>query len=84
MLNGDLKNLSREREVHMAYYTQLTQEERYHISVLCKEGFPRAEIARRLKCDLRGRKEEKRKEGVRSLLLINQGLYDIYTIWQDR
>jgi len=41
--------LSREREVHMAYYTQLTQEERYHISVLCKEGFPRAEIARRLK-----------------------------------
>ena len=35
----------------MAYYTQLTQEERYHISVLCKEGFPRAEIARRLKRD---------------------------------
>ena len=33
----------------MTYYTQLTQEERYHISVLCKEGFPRAEIARRLK-----------------------------------
>ncbi|HJO56159.1 MAG TPA: IS30 family transposase, partial [Candidatus Scalindua sp.] len=32
----------------MAYYTQLTQEERYHISVLCKERFPRAEIARRL------------------------------------
>ena len=49
MLNGNLKNLSREREVHMAYYTQLTQEERYHISVLCKERFPRAEIARRLK-----------------------------------
>ena len=23
----------------MAYYTQLTQEERYHISVLCKEWF---------------------------------------------
>mgnify|MGYP001193812064 CR=1 FL=1 len=39
MLNGNLKNLSREREVHMAYYTQLTQEERYHISVLCKERF---------------------------------------------
>ena len=48
MLNGNLKNLSREREVHMSYYTQLTQEERYHISVLCKEGFSRAEIARRL------------------------------------
>ena len=46
MLNGNLKNLSREREVHMAYYTQLTQEERYHISVLCKERFPKAEIAR--------------------------------------
>jgi len=37
VLNGNLKNLSREREVHIAYYTQLTQEERYHISVLCKE-----------------------------------------------
>ncbi len=48
MLNGNLKNLSREREVHMAYYTQLTQEERYHIPVLCKERFSRAEIARRL------------------------------------
>ncbi len=23
----------------MSYYIQLTQEERYHISVLCKEGF---------------------------------------------
>ncbi len=46
VLNGNLKNLSREREVHMAYYTQLTQEERYHISVLCKERFPKAEIAR--------------------------------------
>ena len=33
----------------MTYYTQLTQEERYHISVLCKEGFPRAEIACRVK-----------------------------------
>ena len=33
----------------MKSYTQLTQEERYHISVLCKEGFPRAEIVRRLK-----------------------------------
>ena len=32
----------------MAYYTQLTQEERYHISVLCKERFPKTEIARRL------------------------------------
>jgi IS30 family transposase len=48
VLNGNLKNLSREREVHMAYYAQLTQEERYHISVLCKERFPKAEIARRL------------------------------------
>jgi IS30 family transposase len=48
-VNGYLKNLSREREVHMTYYTQLTQEERYHISVLCKEGFPRAEIACRVK-----------------------------------
>ncbi len=46
MLNGDLKNLSREREEHMKSYTQLTQEERYHISVLCKERFSRAEIAR--------------------------------------
>ena len=42
-------NLSIEREVHMNCYTQLTQEERYHISVLCKERFPKAEIARRLK-----------------------------------
>ena len=33
----------------MTYYTRLTQEEGYHISVLCKEGFPRAEIARRVK-----------------------------------
>ena len=33
----------------MKYYTQLTQEERYHISVLCKERFSKAEIARRLK-----------------------------------
>jgi IS30 family transposase len=33
----------------MSIYTQLTQEERYHISVLCKERFPKAEIARRLK-----------------------------------
>jgi len=48
-VNGYLKNLSRERDVHMTYYTQLTQEERYHISVLCKEGSPRAEIARRVK-----------------------------------
>ena len=32
-------------------YIQLTQEERYHISVLCKEGFSSAEIARRLKRD---------------------------------
>jgi 5,10-methylene-tetrahydrofolate dehydrogenase/methenyl tetrahydrofolate cyclohydrolase len=42
-VNGYPKNLSREREVHMTYYTRLTQEERYHISVLCKEGFPRAD-----------------------------------------
>ncbi len=41
--------MSIEREVHMSCYTQLTQEERYHISVLCKERFPKAEIARRLK-----------------------------------
>ena len=27
----------------MTYYTRLTQEERYHISVLCKEGCPRAD-----------------------------------------
>jgi IS30 family transposase len=33
----------------MSCYTQLTQEERYHISVLCKERFSKAEIARRLK-----------------------------------
>ncbi len=32
----------------MKSYTQRTQEERYHISVLCKERFPKAEIARRL------------------------------------
>ncbi len=48
MLDGDLKNLSREREEHMRSYTQLTQEERYHISVLCKERFSKAEIAHRL------------------------------------
>ncbi len=29
-------------------YTQLTQEERYQISKLCKETFPKAEIARKL------------------------------------
>lgn len=32
----------------MAFYTQLTQEERYHISVLCKEGFSKTEIAKRV------------------------------------
>ncbi len=40
--------MSIEREVHMGYYTQLTQEERYHISVLCKEGFSKTEIAKRV------------------------------------
>jgi hypothetical protein len=39
VLDGNLKDLSREREGHMSYYIQLTQEERYHISVLCKEGY---------------------------------------------
>ncbi len=32
----------------MGYYTQLTQEERYHISVLCKEGFSKAETAKKV------------------------------------
>jgi IS30 family transposase len=32
----------------MSYYIQLTQEERYHISVLCKEGFSKAETAKRI------------------------------------
>jgi IS30 family transposase len=48
VLNGNVKNLSREREEHMKSYTQPTQEERYHISVLCKERFPKAEKAHRL------------------------------------
>ncbi len=30
----------------MSYYIQQTQEERYHISVLCKEGFSKAETDR--------------------------------------
>ena len=32
----------------MSYYIQLTQEERYHISVLCKEGFSKTETARKV------------------------------------
>ena len=40
--------MSIEREVHMSYYIQLTQEERYHISVLCKEGFSKAETAKKV------------------------------------
>ncbi len=32
----------------MSYYIQLTQEERYHISVLCKEGFSKAETAKKI------------------------------------
>ncbi len=32
----------------MSYSIQLTQEERYHISVLCKEGFPEAETAKKI------------------------------------
>ncbi len=32
----------------MSYYIQLTQEERYHISVLCKEGFSKTEIAKKI------------------------------------
>ena len=36
LVQDDLTNLSIENEVHISYYTQLTREERYHISVLCK------------------------------------------------
>ncbi len=32
----------------MSYYIQLTREERYHISVLCKEGFSKTETAKRI------------------------------------
>ena len=32
----------------MSYYIQLTQEERYHISVLCKEGFSKTETAKKI------------------------------------
>ena len=32
----------------MSYYIQLTQEERYHISVLCKEGYSKADTARKV------------------------------------
>jgi len=32
----------------MSYYIQLTQEERYHISVLCKEGFSKTETANKI------------------------------------
>jgi IS30 family transposase len=31
----------------MSYYIQLTQEERYHISVLCKEGYSKTDTARK-------------------------------------
>ncbi len=48
MLNGILKDLSKEREVHVKDYSQLIPEDRYHISVLCKERFKIAEISRRL------------------------------------
>ena len=33
----------------MSYYIQLTQEERYHISVLYKEGFSKTETAKKIK-----------------------------------
>ena len=36
----------------MSYYIQLTQEERYHISVLCKEGFSKTETAKRINRDI--------------------------------
>jgi IS30 family transposase len=36
----------------MSYYIQLTQEERYHISVLCKEGFSKAETATIIQIDI--------------------------------
>ncbi len=32
----------------MSYYIQLTQEERYHISVLCKEGYSKTDTARKI------------------------------------
>ncbi len=32
----------------MSYYIQLSQEERYHISVLCKEGFSKTETAKKI------------------------------------
>ena len=32
----------------MSYYIQLTQEERYHIAVLCKEGFSKTETAKKI------------------------------------
>ena len=32
----------------MSYYIQLTQEERYHIEVLCKEGFSKTETAKKI------------------------------------
>ena len=32
----------------MSYYIQLIQEERYHISVLCKEGYSKADTARKV------------------------------------
>jgi transposase, IS30 family len=83
VLNGILKNLSREREVHMTHYTQLTQEERYHLSVLCKEGFPRAEIARRLKRHLstitRELKRNTGRRGYRAKQAQQKALYRRHT-----
>jgi transposase, IS30 family len=36
----------------MSYYIQLIQEERYHISVLCKEGYSKTETARKINRDI--------------------------------
>ncbi len=36
----------------MSYYIQLTQEERYHISVLCKERYSKTETARKINRDI--------------------------------
>ncbi len=57
----------------MSYYIQLTQEERFHISVLCKEGYSKTEtariinrhistISRELKCNT-GKKGDRPKQG---------------------
>lgn len=44
---GILARLTRQRKTHMSY-TQLTEHERYQISILLKEGYCPAEIARSL------------------------------------